>query len=1573
MAASHFRIKPMGTALWTLLATMLVAHGLRAQTPPSNMGMPKVRQLTQKALEHFKKGEYDIADQFYQQAYPHRNQLTPNEQTDLEVQMRRNSEAYEGQQKARVNLMKADEAITAGKAAEADQLLRAAMSSPYLNTVDRQVLESIKSKHQQMQAGQAAVGGGSTDYVALLKMAREALKRGDLAAAEALANEASKHASSLKRFMTLDSPQRVIYDVGVERNRQRLAAEGKKEVPSAMEKIGNFITNPFAKSPRDPVAPTPNPAPMPYPNDSIHTTNKQGSNDPFKPIPPAMNPTPNPVANNTNLPAPAALPTDPNIALQQSRVLLQQERFDEAAAMAEHAQKLRDRWPLFSDSPSNVLKDVARSRERAQRERAKQHLAEARKALQRNNIVEAEAHALESQKLFNGYSAFDFGDRPQYVLQEVERLKRNQKTPLQPGNVPANDPVAQANRTRATALVSAARELERQGNLLEARTKALEARQLNVPFGPMDDTPESVLTSLNSKCAERIKYLIKQANDTVVMNPGDPNRFAKAALPLSEAKRLAQSFGLDTSPIDAKYQEIQQIAASGLQSMAGTVEPGNHVTNAHGTEPADPEARQRWLFGKELYQKACEELRAGATSSAYKLAMDAHASGYTKSLDLIRSIEAEEAWQRAHLANRNYQAGLDAFLQKNYTAAYTIFQALDIDRLHPDQRRRIGELMNTPEMRAQIQQVGALAGAGPEGTKLAPGAGLQGSEANNLRNVDLKEPAQASSKGKAVASDIHARASEVLQLAEIEFQKTRSVWIQKQNAAMELVKAGKEKAAIELLQEFQASLKSGGLDPDKMSALNSQVEAKIGQFKTIEAQKQIAAEQQKYGSSGYVHNEGKKQSEIRSKQEKLAKLVREFHDLYRQEKYDEAGKLVALMKAFAPEEAVVVMASTMLRNQINHKQWEQDKRDEAELWQQALRSGMKGPADIRNPLHLDKETLLKSQKRGDGKGIMAPLYRNPRERAIHQRLEQPGVPATWSNAPLHQVIKDLRDMSGIDIHPDLDALKSANPPISLDAPLSASFNSEISMKSMLEILLKQLKLTYTIQSESLFITTYEAAKGKTRQVVYPVTDLVVPVDNHPLNQVQDFYAAMNRVLNNGSNIMHTSPTPFSPPAGLPPGAPVSSSMSGSATNSSLFGSNNPGTSVGSGGGQWQKQVSQGTTIEQHLIDLITNTVAPNSWSSVGGQGTIQYFPLGMALVINQTLEVQEQVKDLLDALRKLQDLEVSIELKLMSVSEAFFERIGLDFDINIRTPRFQQENQLLTGNFAPFGFVNRNNQVNAPVIGMTPAGTLTPDLNIPLRNSSYDFSIPPFGGYPGTIGQAGGLSLGLAFLSDIQVFMFMEAAQGDRRTQIMQAPKITVFNGQTANINVTDNQFFLTGVSVAQAGSAIFFVPQNNPVPLGISFQVTPVVSGDRRFVRLNLTPTMTNLTNATVPLIPVQIPVPQLFDGPPGLTPAGGLQPAIFQMFFQQPSFQVISVNTTVNVPDGGTVLLGGLKTLAEARNEFGPPILSKIPYLNRLFKNVGYGREAQSLMIMVTPRIIINDEEERIFLGIDPPIPRP
>jgi Flp pilus assembly secretin CpaC len=136
------------------------------------------------------------------------------------------------------------------------------------------------------------------------------------------------------------------------------------------------------------------------------------------------------------------------------------------------------------------------------------------------------------------------------------------------------------------------------------------------------------------------------------------------------------------------------------------------------------------------------------------------------------------------------------------------------------------------------------------------------------------------------------------------------------------------------------------------------------------------------------------------------------------------------------------------------------------------------------------------------------------------------------------------------------------------------------------------------------------------------------------------------------------------------------------------------------------------------------------------------------------------------------------------------------------------------------------------------------------------------------------------------------------------------------------------------------------------------VASADRRFVRMSLAPALNNVAGSE--LFPITTFItPTVVGGLPG-------QPVPFTQFLQQPTIDNITVQTTVQVPDGGTVVLGGLKLMNEQRNELGPPILSKIPFINRLFKNVGYGRLTRNLMIMVTPRIVIQAEEETRQTGV-------
>ena len=103
----------------------------------------------------------------------------------------------------------------------------------------------------------------------------------------------------------------------------------------------------------------------------------------------------------------------------------------------------------------------------------------------------------------------------------------------------------------------------------------------------------------------------------------------------------------------------------------------------------------------------------------------------------------------------------------------------------------------------------------------------------------------------------------------------------------------------------------------------------------------------------------------------------------------------------------------------------------------------------------------------------------------------------------------------------------------------------------------------------------------------------------------------------------------------------------------------------------------------------------------------------------------------------------------------------------------------------------------------------------------------------------------------------------------------------------------------------------------------------------------------------------------PADANPASGGNPEQFpqnpqptETTVQLPTFSSTSVTTTVSVPDGGTILLGGIKPLSEGRAEPGVPLLTKIPYLSRLFHNVSASRDSGSLMLMVTPRIIIQEE---------------
>src|SRR5439155_6404048 len=123
---------------------------------------------------------------------------------------------------------------------------------------------------------------------------------------------------------------------------------------------------------------------------------------------------------------------------------------------------------------------------------------------------------------------------------------------------------------------------------------------------------------------------------------------------------------------------------------------------------------------------------------------------------------------------------------------------------------------------------------------------------------------------------------------------------------------------------------------------------------------------------------------------------------------------------------------------------------------------------------------------------------------------------------------------------------------------------------------------------------------------------------------------------------------------------------------------------------------------------------------------------------------------------RLQDLEVAVEVRIINLNESYYERIGVDFNLNITNHSTKYQAQILQSQFGPQGLI-QTFQPSSQVIGLTPAGTFTHDLNIPITTSSFGPAVPPFNAV--APGADGGIAMGLAFLSDIQVFMFLDAAQ----------------------------------------------------------------------------------------------------------------------------------------------------------------------------------------------------------------------
>jgi type II secretory pathway component GspD/PulD (secretin) len=85
-----------------------------------------------------------------------------------------------------------------------------------------------------------------------------------------------------------------------------------------------------------------------------------------------------------------------------------------------------------------------------------------------------------------------------------------------------------------------------------------------------------------------------------------------------------------------------------------------------------------------------------------------------------------------------------------------------------------------------------------------------------------------------------------------------------------------------------------------------------------------------------------------------------------------------------------------------------------------------------------------------------------------------------------------------------------------------------------------------------------------------------------------------------------------------------------------------------------------------------------------------------------------------------------------------------------------------------------------------------------------------------------------------------------------------------------------------------------------------------------------------------------------------GSFTNVAFQVPIGVPQVSLQQSYTSVTVPNGGTVLLGGFKSMAEAKFTSYIPFLGKIPIVKNLFRRKAEVSENRSLVILISGRIV-------------------
>lgn len=294
------------------------------------------------------------------------------------------------------------------------------------------------------------------------------------------------------------------------------------------------------------------------------------------------------------------------------------------------------------------------------------------------------------------------------------------------------------------------------------------------------------------------------------------------------------------------------------------------------------------------------------------------------------------------------------------------------------------------------------------------------------------------------------------------------------------------------------------------------------------------------------------------------------------------------------------------------------------------------------------------------------------------------------------------------------------------------------------------------------------------------------------------------------------------------------------------------------------------------------------------RGSVSFDERTNTLLINDTPEKIKEIRNLVNILDRPVK-QVLIESRIVAASDNFTRQLGVKWGVT--GIKNNTSNTLSVSSNA--------NDAIASVTSGDPTQATGFNVNMPITqpNGSFGLAI-----------------LGANYLVDLE----LSAAQSEGQTEIISSPRVITANQQEADIQQGQEIGYVTYQSQATGGGGGLQQATVQFKNVVLELKVTPTITADKRvYLKIQVTKDALN----------------KFIDNP-----GGG----------QVPQIDHRSLNTSVLVDNGQTVVLGGIYEITKSNTTAKVPGLGDIPILGYLFRSTNESNNKAELLIFVTPRIL-------------------